>query len=325
VRCDNAALYLLLMLAALRCPTPSATPRPEFAQAVKTALRHQHDTPGRPATIAGNTRPPSKPDPSSYDLGRYGRSTGPGWLTLVRTSADPGCSSCVPVSPQAAASPCDDVRVTDEVLADQVDYYRRRAGEYDVTAYGDVAAARARIARLVAEMRPAGNVLEIACGTGLWTEALAGWADTVTAIDAAPEAVAIARDRVRPANVSFEVADVFSWNPGARFDVIFFSAWLSHVPASRFGQFWQLLGNLLAGNGRVLFIDEHVDERGKEAYVAGRDEVIERRLRDGSTFRVIKNFVDPQELELRLRRLGWDCTIRRDGSDWVYGEARLAR
>ena len=75
----------------------------------------------------------------------------------MRTSADPGCRSCVPASPQAAASPCDDVRVTDEVLADQVDYYRRRAGEYDATAYGDVAAARARIARLVAEMRPAGS------------------------------------------------------------------------------------------------------------------------------------------------------------------------
>jgi hypothetical protein len=62
---------------------------------------------------------------------------------------------------------CDDVRVTDEVLADQVDYYRRRAGEYDVTAYGDVAAARARIARLVAEMRPVGSVLEIRDG-GDW-------------------------------------------------------------------------------------------------------------------------------------------------------------
>jgi len=23
--------------------------------------------------------------------------------------------------------------------------------------------------------------------------------------------------------------------------------------------------------------------------------------------------------------LGWECAIRRDGSDWVYGEARLAR
>jgi 2-polyprenyl-3-methyl-5-hydroxy-6-metoxy-1,4-benzoquinol methylase len=215
--------------------------------------------------------------------------------------------------------------MTDEVLADQIDYYRRRAGEYDATAYGDVTAARERIARLVAEMRPAGNVLEIACGTGLWTEALARWADTLTAIDAAPEAVAIARDRVRPARVSFEVADVFTWDPGARFDVIFFSAWLSHVPASRFGQFWQVLERLLIRNGRVLFIDEHVDEHGKENYVAGRDEVIERRLNDGSTFRVIKNFVDPQEMEPRLRRLGWDCAIRRDGTDWVSGEARLAR
>jgi hypothetical protein len=48
--------------------------------------------------------------------------------------------------------------VTDEVLADQLEYYRHRAGEDDVTAYGDVVAARARIARLVAEMRPTGRV-----------------------------------------------------------------------------------------------------------------------------------------------------------------------
>jgi len=214
---------------------------------------------------------------------------------------------------------------TDKVLADQVDYYRRRAGEYDVTAYGDVAAARARIARLVAELRPAGRVFEIACGTGLWTEALAGLADTVTAIDAAPEAVEIARDRVRSANVSFEVADVFSWAQDTQFDVIFFSAWLSHVPTSQFEQFWHSLGGLLAEDGRVLFIDEHVDEVEKETYVVGQDEIVERRLRDGSTFRVIKNFVDPDRLELRLRRLGWNCTIRRDGNDWVCGEARLAR
>jgi 2-polyprenyl-3-methyl-5-hydroxy-6-metoxy-1,4-benzoquinol methylase len=212
--------------------------------------------------------------------------------------------------------------VIDDVLAGQIDYYRRRAGEYDVTAYGNVVAARARIARLVAEMRPTGRVLEIACGTGLWTEPLAALADTVTAIDAAPEALEIARDRVRSANVSFEVADVFSWRPGTRFDVIFFSAWLSHVPTSRFEQFWRSLEGLLAEDGRVLFIDEHVDECAKEAYVTGRDEVVERRLRDGSRFHVIKNFVDPERTEIQLRQLGWNCTIRRDGNDWVCGEAR---
>jgi demethylmenaquinone methyltransferase/2-methoxy-6-polyprenyl-1,4-benzoquinol methylase len=219
---------------------------------------------------------------------------------------------------------CDDALMIDEVLADQVAYYRRRAGEYDVTAYGDVAVARTRIARLVAEMRPTGRVLEIACGTGLWTEALAGQAETLTAIDVSPEVVEIARDRVRSANVNFEIADVFSWDPGARFDVIFFSAWLSHVPTDRFEQFWQSLRGLLAEDGRVLFIDEHVDESEKETYLPGRDEIVERRLRDGSTFRVIKNFVDPDRLELRLRQLGWDCAIRRDGNDWICGEARIA-
>ena len=217
--------------------------------------------------------------------------------------------------------------MSDEVLADQVDYYRRRAAEYDETAYGDVAAARTRIARLVAELRPAGRVLEIACGTGLWTEALAQWADEVTAIDAAPEAVAIARDRVRGGNVHFEVADVFGWegDPAVRFDVIFFSAWLSHVPDSRFESFWSLLRELLADGGRVLFIDEHVDERGKEAYLPGRDDVVERRLNDGRRFRVVKNFVDPADLERRLAQLGWDAEIGRDGPDWVHGQARPRR
>jgi len=210
--------------------------------------------------------------------------------------------------------------MTDEILSQQIDYYRRRAGEYDATAYGDVDAARARIARLVQHLRPSGRVLEIACGTGLWTEALARTAETLTAIDTAPEALDIARERVPDA--TFVVADVFAWHPGATFDVIFFSAWLSHVPADRFDEFWASIGALLAGGGRVLFIDEHVDEQAKEHYLPDRDEIVERRLTDGRTFKIVKNFVDPAALERRLQTLGWDCTVHRDGTDWIYGEAR---
>jgi SAM-dependent methyltransferase len=213
--------------------------------------------------------------------------------------------------------------MTDDVLAEQADYYRHRAPEYDATAYGDVGAALERIARLVERMHPAGRVLEIACGTGLWTAALAATAGTVTAIDTSPEVVAIARQRVRSAKVGFEVADVFSWAPGVRFDVIFFSAWLSHVPESRFDEFWRQLRGLLADGGRVLFIDEHIDERPKETYLPGRDEIVERRLNDGRTFRIVKNFVEPDRLERRLRELGWHCAIRREGDDWVSGEAHV--
>jgi demethylmenaquinone methyltransferase/2-methoxy-6-polyprenyl-1,4-benzoquinol methylase len=214
--------------------------------------------------------------------------------------------------------------MTDDVLASQAAYYRRRAAEYDATAYGDLAAARTRIDRLVAEMQPTGTVLEIACGTGMWTEALAGAASALTAMDVAPEAVAIARERVVAGNVRFEVADIFAWQTAERFDVIFFSAWLSHVPSSRFDEFWHLLRELLADGGRVLFIDEHVVERGKETYLPGEDEIVERRLTDGTDFRIVKNFIDPDALVQRLSRIGWQCRIGRDGTDWVWvrGEAR---
>jgi demethylmenaquinone methyltransferase/2-methoxy-6-polyprenyl-1,4-benzoquinol methylase len=211
--------------------------------------------------------------------------------------------------------------MTDDVLAEQVDYYRSRAGEYDATAYGDLELARSRIGRIVEDLQPSGRLLEIACGTGLWTEALAGVADSMTAIDAAPEALAIARRRVGSDTVEFQVADAFSWSTAQRFDVVFFAAWLSHVPASRFAEFWGLLAQWLAPGGRVLFVDEHVAVRDKESYLAGESEIIERRLGDGRTYRIVKNFVDPEPLQAKLHELGWHCRVHRDADDWVIGEA----
>lgn len=223
----------------------------------------------------------------------------------------------------AVAGRCDYGRMSDDVLASQAAYYRRRAGEYDATAYGDLVAARGRIARLVAELQPTGTVLEIACGTGLWTEALAGVAETVTALDVAPEAVAIARDRVSSPKVTFEIADIFSWTTATRFDVIFFSAWLSHVPMDHFDKFWHQLRGLLSAGGRVLFVDEPAG-REPETYLPNSEEIVERQLRDGSTFRLVKNFIDPDQLERRLAQLGWQCRIERDEDDWawIYGAAR---
>ncbi|MFI5908646.1 class I SAM-dependent methyltransferase [Dactylosporangium sp. NPDC051541] len=210
--------------------------------------------------------------------------------------------------------------MTDDVLAEQIGYYRSRAAEYDATAYGEIGPARARIARIVGRMAPRGRVLELACGTGLWTEAIAPVADFVLAVDAAPEAIAIARERVGGGAVEFRVADVFGFAPAERFDVVFFSAWLSHVPADRFDGFWAGLRDLLADGGRVLFVDEPADVSAKEAFVG--DAVVERRLNDGRTYRIVKWFIEPAALVERLRGLGWTATVERDGDDWVLGEAR---
>jgi hypothetical protein len=84
------------------------------------------------------------------------------------------------------------------------------------------------------------------------------------------------------------------------------------------------LATLLTDGGRVLFVDEPVDVRAKEAYVPGEDEVVERELADGSRFHIVKNFLDPATLPDRLAVLGWSCRVWRDGDDWICGEAQPA-
>jgi len=86
---------------------------------------------------------------------------------------------------------------------DQIAYHRARAAEYEVTSYQDVHGADRRIAGLVARLRPGGDVLEIACGTGMWTRHLAACATAVTAIDAERRQPRRSSDSVRsgPATV----------------------------------------------------------------------------------------------------------------------------
>src|SRR5262249_34997838 len=138
------------------------------------------------------------------------------------------------------------VGMAGDLWREQVAYYRQRAAEYDVTSYGDLPGAERRVAAVAGWLQPAGDVLEIACGTGMWTRHLLTCARSVTAIDAAPEMIAAARLRVPAGAVTFRVADVFGWIPPQRFDTVFFAFWLSHVPAAAFGRFWSVVRGALA-------------------------------------------------------------------------------
>ena len=80
----------------------------------------------------------------------------------------------------------------------------------------------------VDEFRPVGEVLELACGTGVWTAQLARYATELTALDASSEMLAVAKRRVGE-QVRFVHADVFDWAPERRYDVVFFGFWLSHL------------------------------------------------------------------------------------------------
>ena len=203
------------------------------------------------------------------------------------------------------------------LVAEQVAYYRARAPDYDNVYLGK------DWNRCIEELPIAGDVLELACGSGHWTRLLAARARSVTAVDAAPEMLALARQRARDLSVEFIEADVLAWQPPRRFDTVFFAFWLTHVPPARFAGFWSMVGMALAPGGRVCFVDDSDQERAGERFVAEQaTPAVWRRLRDGSEHRVVKVYYSPGELTARLAELGWSAEIRETSTPLLVGTAR---
>ncbi|NRQ38514.1 class I SAM-dependent methyltransferase [Nonomuraea sp. NN258] len=198
--------------------------------------------------------------------------------------------------------------IDDEALvAEQITYYRARASEYD-RVYDQREDLR-ELLSVAGDLPITGDTLELACGTGQWTRALAARARTVTAVDASPEALAIARTRATSPNVQFHQADLFAWQPARRYDSVFFAFWLSHVPPARFAAFWATVAAALAPRGKAVFIDEGPAEAAREDVAA-----TVRRLDDGSSYNIVKIFHDPEQLTTDLADLGWSADIRFRGN-----------
>jgi SAM-dependent methyltransferase len=173
---------------------------------------------------------------------------------------------------------------------------------------------------LIDEFAPAGDVLELACGTGSFTRELVRHARTLTAVDGSPRMIERNRREVDDSRVTYVNADIFEWEPERRYDAVFFGFWLSHVPPITFDAFWALVRSCLRDGGRVAFIDE--DDRGTindEIRLVGNVPVAARALRDGRRFDVVKLYWDPAELQERIRSLGWQMTVRRAGDTFLYG------
>ena len=225
-----------------------------------------------------------------------------------------------------------------EILNEQAAYYRARAPEYDEWWQrsgrydrGPDATARwkAEVEQVDVELAGAaltGHVAELACGTGWWTERLARTADRLTCIDASPETIEINRTRLRGAGLPlphYQIADLFDWRPDVRFDAVFFSFWLSHVPAERLAPFWSSVAAALQPGGRVFFIDSLPDQTStaNNHRMPDPDGIQERRLNDGRSFRIIKLFRGPAELASDLQALGWQTVVGRTASYFVFGRA----
>ncbi|HZO12614.1 MAG TPA: class I SAM-dependent methyltransferase, partial [Polyangiaceae bacterium] len=191
------------------------------------------------------------------------------------------------------------------VLDEQLAYYRARALEYDAwwerrgryslgeegnaIWWREVEEIRAVLARTPLE----GELLELAPGTGVWTEILAARAARLTAVDAAAEMIAVCREKLSSSQIADRVrfieADLFAWQPDRRYDGVFFGHWLSHVPLERLDAFLAMVASALRPGGTLMF----VDSRGPSdsSWTKSLDEEhVERELLDGRRFRIVKRY-----------------------------------
>jgi SAM-dependent methyltransferase len=216
----------------------------------------------------------------------------------------------------------------DDLLEEQIAYYRARAPEYDDWyhrrgRYSRPPETRRVWAAGVAELEaavdgfaPTGQVLELAAGTGLWTQRLVRTATAVMAVDASPEVLELNRSKAAGvgAPVEYVLADLFAWQPPRRYDVVFFGFWLTHVPPGRFDSFWGLVERALHPGGRVFLVDDGArPDPGDEAGVSRRE------LADGRTFDIVKVYWSPEDLRERLAPLGWSADLRVAAGLFLYG------
>lgn len=214
--------------------------------------------------------------------------------------------------------------MSSDILNEQIAYYRARAQEYDATVYqisqsasdeqpADEQAANLDQARIRLEaLEPIQHALELACGTGMWTASLLTIAQRVTALDASPEMLAITRSKVGDVRVSYQQADLFTWEPVQQYDLVFFAFWLSHVPPEQLDDFFARVQRATRPGGQLFIVDQ---------YAPLPDDLLlpqegihhTRTLRDGRAFKIVKVFHDLQALEEKLARLGFTAATQKHG------------
>jgi protein-L-isoaspartate O-methyltransferase len=199
--------------------------------------------------------------------------------------------------------------VDDEArVRNQIQFYREAAGYY-----GDAVgpADEAFNDRVLAYCPPSTHCLELASGSGRWTMPLLARCKRITAVDSSPELHDLSRARIADLRVEYIEADLFEFQPPAKYDLVFAGFWLSHVPPARFPSFWAMVADALAADGRVVMVDDGVrDRRGEVRFEndpSGRG--AERRLPDGKVFSIVKAAYASDELEGLLGDLGWTASV----------------
>jgi len=185
---------------------------------------------------------------------------------------------------------------------DLASYYAHRAQEYErIYARPERQADLALLKQTLPELLAGRTVLEIACGTGFWTQYVAARALSVCATDINEEVLELARLKPYPRpNVRFARVDIYDSAelPGA-FDAGLAAFWWSHVPRQDLAGFLAGFHRRLRAGARVVLLDNRYVE-GSSTPITRTDErgntYQMRSLEDGTRYEILKNFPDEEEL-----------------------------
>lgn len=186
-------------------------------------------------------------------------------------------------------------------------YYSRRASEYEqVYEKPERQHELEWLRHRVPEILRGRSVLEVACGTGYWTQFIAREAARVYACDINEAVLEIAREKPIPAGrVSFFKADAVTLEGApADCDAAFAGFWWSHVRRSDCARFAASLAGKLAPGAVVAILDNTFVE-GSSTPISRRDAEGNtyqmRRLASGEEYEVLKNFPTADELAQAVR------------------------
>jgi len=193
-------------------------------------------------------------------------------------------------------------------------YYAARAREYErIYAKPERQADLRELERRIPALLTGRKVIEVACGTGYWTQHIARTARYVLATDVANETLEVARSKDLPDNkVRFALADAYDL-PAVTgpFDGAYAGFWWSHLRHAECQPFLESLRKCLSPGASVVFMDNRFVP-GNSTPISSTDadgntwQV--RRLDNGTTHEVVKNF--PTEAQLAQQTAGFGVNPR---------------
>ena len=202
-------------------------------------------------------------------------------------------------------------------------YYRERAPIYDrVYSYPERQEDLRFLENYIAEQFKGRDVLEVAAGTGYWTQFILQKSASLLATDATIEALEQIKLRPCCENISTKVIDAYSINHlGRYFNAVFAGLWLSHVPKQRLKEFIGKISEVTSPEAIVLFIDNSKAQCDRLPIAYTDDEgntYQDRVLEDGSTHKVLKNFPSEAGLSEVTEDFGQNLKYMELENFWLF-------